>query len=242
MNQQQGITEYKEIQPNQQGKVDFLALYNFLQIKTKPTIWFYRLVENYGFVEQKDFFPKMGNIQVGRPQQNYDLSIGMAKEVCMLAKGDIGKKVRQYYIDLEDNFKKPQNITIGDETSKFFNNLLDEVSKYSPTARLTIAAQISDKVYGVKLPYHALPLVTEARKSATDIGLELGLTPNAVGRLITRLDLKKPPFVEWRLSVAKYTNKEVRMGYYSLEAQRKIAEAHQKDINKPNNEAKSTNL
>lgn len=224
MNQQQGITEFSQIQPNQQGRVDFLALHKFLQIKTKPTIWFYRLVENYGFIEQKDFFPKMGNIQVGRPQLNYDLSIGMAKEISMLAKGDMGKQVRQYYIDLESKFKQPQSLTTGEETSKFFNNLLDEVSKYSPTARLTIAAQISEKVFGIKLPYHALPLVTEARKSATDIGKEYGLTPHMIGRIANKLSLKVAPYVEWRMSIAQYANKEVSMAYYNLEAQRLIAD------------------
>jgi phage anti-repressor protein/plasmid maintenance system antidote protein VapI len=224
MTQQQGITEFTQIQPNQQNKVDSLALYTFLGIKTPHTKWFRRIVEDYGFAEEKDFWTKMSESSGGRRGFSFDVSIGMAKEACMTAKGDVGKRVRKYYMDLERSLMQPRSVTTGEETAKFFNNLLDEVSKYSPTARVTVAAQISDKVFGIKLPYHALPLVTESRKSATDMANELGVSAIRVGEIVNELNLRVPPYVEYRLSKALYANKEVSMAYYNLDAQRKISE------------------
>lgn len=39
--------------------------------------------------------------QTGRPQKDYEISIDMAKQICMIQRTEEGKQVRQYRIDSE---------------------------------------------------------------------------------------------------------------------------------------------
>lgn len=40
----------------------------------------------------------------GRPSVEYGLTIDMAKHICMLEKNEVGKKIRQYFIDIENKY------------------------------------------------------------------------------------------------------------------------------------------
>jgi len=84
-------------------------LHNGLEIDTNFTTWFKRMCE-YGFVEEKDFFPKMEESTGGRPSTDYDISVGMAKEICMIQRSEQGKQYRQYFLKLEDAWNTPEQI------------------------------------------------------------------------------------------------------------------------------------
>ena len=60
-------------------------LHEKLHIGTKFTTWFERMKE-YGFSEGKEFFPKLGETseQGGRPQTDFEISVDMAKQICMI--------------------------------------------------------------------------------------------------------------------------------------------------------------
>jgi anti-repressor protein len=62
----------------------------------------------YGFQEGRDFWSKMAKSTGGRPSMDYDMTISMAKEVCMIQRTPEGKQVRQYLIDLEDKWNTPE--------------------------------------------------------------------------------------------------------------------------------------
>jgi hypothetical protein len=85
-----------------------------------------------------------------------------------------------------------------------------------------MAATISERVYGIKVPFAALPPVNIPRKSATEIGNEIGITAIAVGKIVNKLNLRRMPYADKRLSIAPNSNKEVSMCYYNEEAQEKI--------------------
>lgn len=59
----------------------------------------------YGFVEGVDFCSKMSKTSPngGRPSINHDLTIGMAKEICMIQRNERGKQARLYFIKCEEN-------------------------------------------------------------------------------------------------------------------------------------------
>lgn len=113
-------------------------LHEALEIKTPYTQWFERMCE-YGFVENTDFIGFTQNCekpQGGRPAQDHQLTIEMAKEICMIQRSEKGKEVRQYFIQLEKAWNSPEQIMsralrIADETIK---NLKIEIKQLQPKA------------------------------------------------------------------------------------------------------------
>lgn len=86
-------------------------LHEQLHIGTKFTTWFERMKE-YGFTEGNEFFPKLGETSEsgGRPSVDYDISVDMAKQICMIQRTPEGKAVRQYLIDLEKAWNTPEQV------------------------------------------------------------------------------------------------------------------------------------
>lgn len=86
-------------------------LHEQLHIGTKFTTWFERMKE-YGFTEGNEFFPKMGETSEsgGRPSVDYDISVDMAKQICMIQRTPEGKAIRQYLIDLEKAWNTPEQV------------------------------------------------------------------------------------------------------------------------------------
>ena len=95
----------------EQPTVSARDLHEQLHIGTKFTTWFERMKE-YGFSEGKEFFPKLGETseQGGRPQTDFQISVDMAKQICMIQRSPEGKQIRQYFIDLEKAWNTPEQI------------------------------------------------------------------------------------------------------------------------------------
>ena len=96
-------------------KVDFekqtisaRELHESLKIGTRFNDWFPRMVE-YGFIEGSDFYSKMSKTSSGgRPSKDYEISVDMAKQICMIQRTPEGKAVRQYLIELEKAWNTPE--------------------------------------------------------------------------------------------------------------------------------------
>lgn len=79
--------------------------------------WFERYV-GYGFEQGKDYSTPNKKVRVqiegfrkvSRDVDDYDLSIDMAKQVCMLQRTEKGRECRQYFIDLEKAWNTPDQI------------------------------------------------------------------------------------------------------------------------------------
>lgn len=84
-------------------------LHEQLNIKTAFKDWFPRMCE-YGFEEGKDFCSKMSESTGGRPSKDADISIDMAKQICMIQRSPEGKQIRQYFLDLEKAWNTPEQI------------------------------------------------------------------------------------------------------------------------------------
>lgn len=91
-------------------------LYDALEVRTDFRHWFPRMTE-YGFTEGVDFnsvkndrVQDEGNRQVTREITDYQLSIDMAKEICMIQRTEKGKQVRKYFIDLEKAWNTPEQV------------------------------------------------------------------------------------------------------------------------------------
>ncbi|WP_419069465.1 phage antirepressor KilAC domain-containing protein [Ruminococcus sp.] len=91
-------------------------LHEALEVKTAYKDWFPRMCE-YGFTEGEDFNPLKneqvrteGNRQVSRELTDHQLTIPMAKEICMLQRSEKGKQFRQYFIRVEEAWNSPEMI------------------------------------------------------------------------------------------------------------------------------------
>lgn len=88
-------------------------LHDQLNIGTKFTTWFQRMTE-YGFSENTDYktcYPNLGSENHGGQNMvDYQISVDMAKEICMIQRSPEGKRIRQYFIDLEKAWNTPERI------------------------------------------------------------------------------------------------------------------------------------
>lgn len=87
--------------------VNARELHAFLDVKTAFKDWIARRVEEYGFVEDKDFCSFLSESQGGRPAKEYAITIDMAKELSMVERNERGKQARQYFIECERRAKDP---------------------------------------------------------------------------------------------------------------------------------------
>lgn len=95
----------------EQPTVSARDLHEGLEINTRFNDWFPRMVE-YGFLEGKDFYSKMSKTSEtgGRPAIEYDITVDMAKQICMLQRTEKGRQYRQYLIDLEKAWNTPEQV------------------------------------------------------------------------------------------------------------------------------------
>lgn len=63
---------------------------------------------DYGFEEGTDFCSFLSESTGGRPAVDYQLSIAMAKELCMIHRSETGRKFRQYFIKIEKAWNSPE--------------------------------------------------------------------------------------------------------------------------------------
>ena len=55
----------------------------------------------YGFTENIDYFTISKNLENGGRTIEHEISVDMAKQICMIQRSEKGRQYRQYFIDLE---------------------------------------------------------------------------------------------------------------------------------------------
>lgn len=90
-------------------------LHDFLGVDTPYAKWFGRMVE-YGFTGGVDYLTMDKNVhradgaKMPQIQHDHQLTIEMAKELCMLQRNERGKQARQYFIRLEQDWNSPEKV------------------------------------------------------------------------------------------------------------------------------------
>jgi len=102
---------YSKVDPTVSGR----ELHELLEVKTKYGDWFSRMKE-YGFTEGVDFILVAQKRETNNPKNPYiefidhELTIPMAKELCMIQRTEKGKMARQYFIALEKAWNTPEMV------------------------------------------------------------------------------------------------------------------------------------
>lgn len=81
--------------------VDARELHGFLGVATPFRDWITRRIETYGFLEGEDFHAELRESPGGRPSKEFAISLGMAKELAMVERGDKGRQARAYFLECE---------------------------------------------------------------------------------------------------------------------------------------------
>ncbi|NCB82975.1 MAG: hypothetical protein EOM44_00525 [Bacteroidia bacterium] len=84
--------------------IDARLLHQQLQIATRFDTWIQRRIEEFGFEKNQDYFELRSNLSIiipGRKPTDYHLTMDMAKELAMLERNEVGKRIRQYFIAVE---------------------------------------------------------------------------------------------------------------------------------------------
>ena len=98
---------------NDKQSVSARELYSKLEVTDRFSRWFDRMTA-YGFTENEDFTSVKSSTLVNngaeREIQDYDLSMDMAKHICMVQRNEKSKEVRQYLINLEKAWNTPEQV------------------------------------------------------------------------------------------------------------------------------------
>lgn len=114
---------------NDEQYVSGRDLHMFLEISTPYTMWFNRMCE-YGFVENVDYMTDHKKViradgkVMPQTQLEHELTIEMAKQLCMLARNDKGREAREYFIEVEKEWNSPEKVM--SRALKIANNVINE--------------------------------------------------------------------------------------------------------------------
>lgn len=127
MNELQTLSiNYDNEQPTVLGR----DLHEALGVKEKYTEWFKRMC-GYGFEEGKDYVLLSEKAETNNPRNpyttitNHQLTIPMAKEICMLQRTEKGKMFRAYFIQIEEQWNTPE--AVMSRALRMANKKLDEL-------------------------------------------------------------------------------------------------------------------
>ena len=99
----------------EQPTVSARELHTGLEIRTAFKDWFPRMTE-YGFESNRDYRLVTQKRETNNPKNpiteytDYEISVDMAKQICMLQRTEKGKEIRQYLIDLEKAWNTPEQV------------------------------------------------------------------------------------------------------------------------------------
>lgn len=115
---------------SEQPTVSARELHEGLEIKTAFKDWFPRMTA-YGFEKNQDFILVAQKRATNNPKNpittynDYQISIDMAKQICMIQRTEKGKQYRQYFIDLEKAWNTPEQVMA--RALKIANNEIDKL-------------------------------------------------------------------------------------------------------------------
>ncbi|MGG3871679.1 antA/AntB antirepressor family protein [Brevibacillus laterosporus] len=165
--------------------VDARELHEFLEVGTKFTDWIQERIRKYGFVEEEDFslmLTKIGERQ-NVVRHDYNLSLDMAKELCMVENNEKGRQARKYFIECEKRVKRlvPSSKGFLEEKVNIHFSIADRLEKVSGVKKgiaIACALQSIEKETGIDTRGYVklLPAAEHevGRMTATELGMQVG--------------------------------------------------------------------
>lgn len=169
-------------------------LHKFLEINTRYNDWFKRMCE-YGFVENIDYTPitqkrvtAQGN---ATKQTDHNLTIEMAKQLCMLARNDKGREAREYFIAVEKEWNSPEKVM--SRALKIANNVINEQKVLIAYQEQQIAEFKPVKDYVDRI------LSTKSTMTITQIAADYDLSAVKLNKILHEAGLQRKVGDQWIL-------------------------------------------
>ena len=163
-------------------------LHAALEVKTAYKDWFPRMCD-YGFEEGTDFCSFLSESTGGRPAIDHQLTIAMAKELCMIQRSEAGRKFRQYFIKVEEAWNSPEAVMA--RALQFANNQLSLVKKQNLELLETVAVQ-NQQIAEMqpKASYYDLILQNKNTVPITQIAKDYGMSGRKFNELLHELGVQ----------------------------------------------------
>ena len=148
-------------------------LHKGLEVETRYNDWFTRMCE-YGFTEGIEFYSTLSKSTGGRPGTDHQLTIDMAKELCMLQRSDKGKEFRQYFIECEKAWNSPEAIMA--RALQWANSQLETALEQNKQLKLTNSQlTVDNQIMQPKAEYFDELVDRNLLLNFTDTAKELGV-------------------------------------------------------------------
>ena len=126
-----------------------------LEITDRFSRWFERM-SAYGFAEGNDFTSVKTSTLVNngaeREITDYQISVDMAKQICMIQRSEKGRQYRQYFLDLEKAWNTPEQVfaralKMADQTiAKLKNSVKSLMHKWPALLSVIFRDRIYDRI------------------------------------------------------------------------------------------------
>lgn len=156
-------------------------LYKELGINKRFSIWFE--TNSQGFVEGEDFHRVYLKVQANRyggeqDLQDYEMTIDMAKHICLMSRTEKGKQCRQYLIDLEKSWNTPEQVMA--RALKMADMTINKLKEHN-TKLLE-----DNQMMKPKADYCDNVLNKNSLLTTTDIAKDLGMTARKLNSLLVQ--------------------------------------------------------
>jgi anti-repressor protein len=153
-------------------------LYDALEISKRFSAWFDS--NSQGFVEGEDFTSVLkgtevqnnGGVQI-RDLQDYNMTVDMAKHICLMSRTEKGKKCRQYLIDLEKAWNTPEQVMA--RALKVANKTIDSLKETNTTLLIDYQRMKPKEIFADAVSAsHTSILIGDLAKLIKQNGVDMG--------------------------------------------------------------------
>lgn len=181
---------------NDEQYVSGRDLHMFLEISTPYTMWFNRMCE-YGFVKNVDYMTDHKKViradgkVMPQTQLEHNLTIEMAKQLCMLARNDKGREAREYFIEVEKEWNSPEKVM--SRALKIANNVINEQKVIIAQQEQQIAEFQPVRDYVDEI------LSSTSTLTTTQVAADYDLSARALNKILHEAKLQRSVNGQWIL-------------------------------------------
>ena len=188
----------------EQPTVSARELHDGLEVSERFQSWFNRQLQ-YGFEENSDYVGcKEFNALAKQELQDYQISIDMAKQICMIQRSEKGRQYRQYFLDLEKAWNTPEQVMA--RALKMANRSIDSLKERCRfLGEQVIENQKIISEMRPKVNYVDMVLQSKSLVRTTQIAKDYGISAKKLNQILKDLRIQYKVGNQWVL-YAKYQN------------------------------------